>query len=142
MQVCRFLMLVVTVLAIMIPGVGVAPARAIDPGEALADAALEKRARALSLELRCLVCQNQSIDDSDAPLARDLRQFVRTRLLAGDPDAAIRDGVVQRYGEFVLFRPVVATHTIALWATPVLILLAGFVWGWRLMRRTSLTPPQ
>ena len=81
------------------------PAQALDPGEALADAALETRARALSQELRCMVCQNQSIDDSDAPLAKDLRQFVRARLLAGDSDAAIRAAVVERYGEFALFRP-------------------------------------
>ena len=107
------------------------PATALDPGEALADPILEKRARALSQELRCLVCQNQSIDDSDAPLARDLRQMVRDRLLAGDDDDAIRAAVVERYGEFALFRPRIGPHTALLWAMPLLILLLGGWLGWR-----------
>lgn len=107
------------------------PATALDPGEALADPVLEKRARALSQELRCLVCQNQSIDDSDAPLARDLRQMVRDRLLAGDDDDAIRAAVVERYGEFALFRPRIGPHTALLWAMPLLILLLGGWLGWR-----------
>lgn len=119
-----------------------APARALDPGEALSDAALEARARALSQELRCLVCQNQSIDDSDAPLARDLRQMVRTRLLAGDSDDAIRAAVVDRYGEFALFRPRFGAHTAALWAMPLLILLLGGFLAWRLTRQNASTPPQ
>ena len=103
----------------------VTPIWALDPGEALTNPELETRARALSQELRCLVCQNQSIDDSDAPLARDLRQMVRTRLLAGDSDAQIRAAVVARYGEFALFRPRLASHTALLWAMPILILLLG-----------------
>lgn len=111
-----------------------APAQALDPGEALNDAALEARARALSQELRCMVCQNQSIDDSDAPLAKDLRIFVRTRLSAGDSDEAIRAAVVERYGEFALFRPRVAPHTLALWGMPVIILLVGGLFAWRLTR--------
>ena len=123
-----------------------APAHALDPGEALADAALETRARALSQELRCMVCQNQSIDDSDAPLAKDLREFVRERLLAGDSDAAIRTAVVERYGEFALFRPRIAPHTLALWAMPLLILLFGVVMAWRLVgksaRQNTSTPRQ
>ena len=123
-----------------------APAYALDPGEALSDAALESRARALSQELRCMVCQNQSIDDSDAPLAKDLRGFVRTRLLAGDSDAAIRDAVVARYGEFALFRPRFAPHTLMLWAMPLIILLCGGFLAWRLVgksaRQNTSTPPQ
>ena len=116
-----------------------APAQALDPGEALADPMLETRARALSQELRCMVCQNQSIDDSDAPLARDLRVFVRARLQAGDSDAAIRDAVVERYGEFALFRPRLAPHTIALWGMPLFILLCGGFLAWRLVVKSSET---
>lgn len=123
-----------------------APSFALDPGEALEDAALEARARALSQELRCLVCQNQSIDDSDAPLARDLRQMVRTRLVAGDSDDDIRTAVVERYGEFALFRPRFGAHTFALWAMPLFILLMGAVLAWRLTakagRQNASTPPQ
>ena len=108
------------------------PSYALDPGEALKDPALEARARALSQELRCLVCQNQSIDDSDAPLARDLRQMVRTRLQAGDSDEDIRAAVVERYGEFALFRPRFGAHTFALWAMPLFILLVGGLLALRL----------
>lgn len=118
------------------------PTFALDPGEALVDAALEARARALSQELRCLVCQNQSIDDSDAPLARDLRQMVRARLLAGDSDAEIRTAVVARYGEFALFRPRFGAHTALLWAMPLLVLLFGGVLGWRLIRQNTSTGPK
>lgn len=114
-----------------------APAQALDPGEALSDPVLEARARALSQELRCMVCQNQSIDDSDAPLAKDLRVFVRTRLTAGDSDAAIRAAVVERYGEFALFRPRLAPHTIALWAMPLIILLIGGFAAWRLVGKSA-----
>lgn len=120
------------------------PVHALDPGEALADPALEARARALSQELRCMVCQNQSIDDSDAPLARDLRQMVRARLTAGDTDDEIRGAVVARYGEFALFRPRVAAHTAPLWAMPMVILLLGGFFAWRVMRQrqNASTPPQ
>jgi cytochrome c-type biogenesis protein CcmH len=131
---------------ILLLGLLFTPAHALDPGEALADAALESRARALSQELRCMVCQNQSIDDSDAPLAKDLRQFVRARLLAGDSDTDIRAAIVERYGEFALFRPRLAPHTIALWAMPLLILLFGGVMAWRLVgksaRQNTSTPRQ
>jgi cytochrome c-type biogenesis protein CcmH len=97
-----------------------APARAVQPDEILADPALEARARAISEGLRCLVCQNQSIDDSDAPLARDLRLLVRERLKAGDSDQEIVDFVVARYGEFVLLKPRLLPHTLLLWfATPI-----------------------
>lgn len=101
------------------------PAHAVAPGEQLADPQLEARARALSIGLRCLVCQNQSIDDSDAPLARDLRLLVRERLLAGDDDAAIREFLVARYGQFVLLKPPLSEHTLVLWALPLVALLVG-----------------
>ena len=100
------------------------PAFAVTPQEILPDKALEKRARDLSAELRCLVCQNQSIDDSDAPLAHDLRVLVRERLKAGDSDAEVLDFVVARYGEFVLLKPPLSTATLLLWLMP-LIALAG-----------------
>jgi cytochrome c-type biogenesis protein CcmH len=103
------------------------PALAVSPDEILGDPELEARARAISSELRCLVCQNQSIDDSDAELARDLRLIVRERLVAGDTDAEINQFVVDRYGEYVLLNPVVAPHTILLWIAAPLILLIGLV---------------
>ena len=102
-----------------------APARAVQPDEILPDPALERRARAISADLRCLVCQNQSIDESDAPLARDLRILVRERLKSGDDDAKVRDFVVQRYGDFVLLRPRFALHTALLWLAPALALGLG-----------------
>ena len=118
-----------------------ATAYAVQPGEVLKDPALEARARALSVNLRCLVCQNQSIDDSDAPLARDLRLLVRERLVAGDSDAEVTKFLVARYGEFVLLRPPVGTHTLLLWLTPLLLLAAavGGI-GWRLHRSRSREP--
>jgi cytochrome c-type biogenesis protein CcmH len=103
----------------------VAPTYAVQPDEVLADPALEQRARALSQNLRCMVCQNQSIDDSDAPLARDLRLLVRERLKAGDSDAQVTDFLVSRYGEFVLLKPRFALHTALLWAAPAGVLLVG-----------------
>jgi cytochrome c-type biogenesis protein CcmH len=102
-----------------------APAFAVQPDEILPDAGLERRARAISADLRCLVCQNQSIDESDAPLARDLRILVRERLKSGDDDAKVRDFVVQRYGDFVLLRPRFALHTALLWLAPALALSLG-----------------
>ena len=98
---------------------------AVQPDEVLSDAALEVRARALSKELRCMVCQNQSIDDSEAPLAHDLRVLVRERLQAGDSDKQVISFVVARYGEFVLLRPQLAWHTAALWGLPPAALLIG-----------------
>ncbi|MBL8906512.1 MAG: cytochrome c-type biogenesis protein CcmH [Rhizobiales bacterium] len=98
---------------------------ALEPSEMLKDPALEARARALSAELRCLVCQNQSIDESEAPLARDLRVLIRERLAAGDSDAAIMDFVVARYGEFVLLRPRFSLATALLWLGPFVILAAA-----------------
>lgn len=106
-----------------------APAQgfAVQPDEVLSDPVLETRARAISANLRCLVCQNQSIDDSDAELARDLRLLVRERLVAGDSDTEVIDYVVARYGEFVLLRPVMALHTLLLWVAAPLILAIGLV---------------
>src|SRR2546429_7894089 len=101
------------------------PAIALGPDEVLSDAALEARARALSKELRCMVCQNQSIDDSDAPLARDLRILVRERLQAGESDRQVIDFLVARYGEFVLLRPRFSWHTALLWFGPAAMLLIG-----------------
>ena len=104
---------------------GLSPALAVKPDEILADPALEGRARSLSAELRCLVCQNQSIDDSDADLARDLRLLVRDRLKAGDSDAAIKDFLVARYGEYVLLKPRFEAGTLLLWLTGPAALLLG-----------------
>ena len=101
------------------------PAPAVQPDEILPNAALETRARALSKELRCMVCQNQSIDDSDAPLARDLRVLVRERLQAGDSDRQVIDFLVARYGEFVLLKPRFSWRTALLWLGPAAILLIG-----------------
>src|SRR5262249_36221292 len=101
------------------------PAVALGPGEVLSDPALEARARSLSKELRCMVCQNQSIDDSDAPLARDLRILVRERLQAGESDQQVINFLVARYGEFVLLRPRFSWHTALLWLAPAGLLLIG-----------------
>jgi cytochrome c-type biogenesis protein CcmH len=104
-----------------------APAFAVQPDEILKDPALEARARTLSQELRCMVCQNQSIDDSDAPLARDLRILVRERLQAGDSDRQVIDFLVARYGEFVLLKPRVNAHTILLWIAPFAVMAIGAI---------------
>ncbi|MEP6342558.1 MAG: cytochrome c-type biogenesis protein [Maricaulaceae bacterium] len=98
---------------------------AVPPDEQLQDPALEAKAREISKGLRCLVCQNQSIDDSDAELAKDLRRIVRERLLAGDNEATIEDYVVSRYGEFVLLNPRLNASTALLWGSPLLFVLAG-----------------
>lgn len=100
-------------------------ALAVSPDEVLADPALEQRARDISEGLRCLVCQNQSIDDSDADLARDLRVLVRERLVAGDSNAEVEQYIVDRYGEYVLLNPRLNTHTILLWAAAPALLLVG-----------------
>jgi len=103
------------------------PAFAVQPDEMLPDPAMEARARALSAELRCMVCQNESIDDSDAPLARDLRLLVRDRIKAGDSDAAVKAFLVARYGDFILLKPPFEWRTIALWTAPFLLLAAGAI---------------
>lgn len=102
------------------------PTLAIQPDEILQDNGLEQRARVISKELRCLVCQNQSIDDSDAPLARDLRLLVRERLQTGEKNEEVIAFIVDRYGDFVLLRPPLKASTIALWISPVALLLLGF----------------
>jgi cytochrome c-type biogenesis protein CcmH len=119
----RLLRAILLLLAVLFSG----GAFAINADERLADAAQERRARALSAGLRCLVCQNQSIDDSDATLAKDLRKLVRERISAGDNDAQVLDFVVARYGEFVLLRPRFGAGTAMLWILPFAALLAGAI---------------
>lgn len=109
-------------------------AQAVKPDEMLADPALEARARTLSEGLRCMVCQNQSIDESDADLARDLRVLVRERLKAGDTDRQVIDYIVSRYGEFVLLKPRFEARTLLLWGAPVLLLLMGGLFVFRASR--------
>jgi cytochrome c-type biogenesis protein CcmH len=113
---------------------GAVPALAVRPDEVLSDPALEARARALSSQLRCMVCQNQSIDDSDADLARDLRILVRDRLRAGDSDAQVMQFVVARYGEFVLLKPPFSIRNALLWAMPAGVLLFGGGFAWAALR--------
>jgi len=100
-------------------------AKAVEPDEIMPDPKLEARARALSAELRCMVCQNESIDESHADLARDLRLLVRERLLAGDSDDQIRAFLVRRYGDFILLKPAFKLETWLLWGAPFLVLLTG-----------------
>jgi cytochrome c-type biogenesis protein CcmH len=129
-----------------------APALAVQPDEILKDPVLEARARALSQGLRCMVCQNQSIDDSDAPLAKDLRVLVRERLLSGESDNQVIDFLVARYGEFVLLKPRMSWHTALLWLAPFGMVLAGAVGLLAFLRRrreegastqlSSLTPDE
>ena len=114
-------------------------AKAVEPDEILQDKALEARARHISEGLRCLVCQNQSIDDSAAPLAKDLRVLVRERLKAGDTDQQIEDFVVARYGEFVLLKPRFEPHTFLLWfATPVVFIIALLIVAFAYRRRSAV----
>lgn len=116
------------------------PALAVNPDEMLPDPALEARARAISAELRCMVCQNQSIDDSNADLAKDLRLLVRERLKRGDTDQQVFDYLVSRYGEFVLLKPRMTIRNIALWGMPVALILIGGVTLIVLSRRRRVTP--
>ncbi|MCC6303817.1 MAG: cytochrome c-type biogenesis protein CcmH [Rhodobacteraceae bacterium] len=115
----------------------VRPAAAVQPDEMLADPVLEARARAISKGLRCLVCRNESIDESNAPLARDLRLLVRERLVAGDSDEAAVDYIVERFGEFVLLRPTAGGANIMLWIAGPLMLLAGGAVGLAYLRRRA-----
>jgi cytochrome c-type biogenesis protein CcmH len=124
----------VFVLAVM---VGSPSAYAVQPDEIMSDPAKELRARDLSRELRCMVCQNQSIDDSEAPLARDLRLLVRERIAAGDSDAQVIDFLVARYGEFVLLKPRLNSHTWLLWLLPPLALAGGAFALWAHGRRRT-----
>ncbi|WP_420134408.1 cytochrome c-type biogenesis protein [Rhodopseudomonas sp.] len=112
-------------------------AYAVQPDEVMADPAKEARARELSRELRCMVCQNQSIDDSDATLAKDLRLLVRERIAAGDSNKQVLDYLVARYGEFVLLKPRFEAHTLILWLIPPLVLLVGGLGLWLHIRRRS-----
>ena len=116
------------------------PALAVLPDEQLANPALEQRARAISKQLRCVVCQNQSIDDSDAPLARDLRIIVREQLQKGATDTEVVDFLVDRYGNYVLLKPPVTAATIALWGGPFAMLLIGGLSVALYLRRRRPTP--
>jgi cytochrome c-type biogenesis protein CcmH len=116
---------------------GSSAAYAVQPDEIMSDPAKEARARDLSRELRCMVCQNQSIDDSEAPLARDLRLLVRERIAAGDSDGQVIDFLVARYGEFVLLKPRLELHTLLLWLLPPLVLAGGGVALWMHSRRRA-----
>ena len=129
----RKLALIVTLLALVAPN----PAFAVTPDEILKDPALETRARNLSRELRCMVCQNQSIDDSDAPLARDLRLLVRERIAAGDSNSQVLDFLVARYGEFVLLKPRFERQTMLLWLLGPLLLTGGGLALWLQIRRRA-----
>jgi cytochrome c-type biogenesis protein CcmH len=119
----RVFALIALLAALVAPGV----AFAVTPDEILKDPALEARARDLSRELRCMVCQNQSIDDSEAPLAKDLRVLVRERLTKGDSDKQVLDFLVARYGEFVLLKPPFEWHTLVLWGAMPAALVAGMI---------------
>ena len=121
--------------ACLVAFIGLSPARAVLPDEVMADPAKEARARELSRELRCMVCQNQSIDDSEAPLARDLRLLVRERIAAGDSDSQVIDFLVARYGEFVLLKPRFERQTLLLWLVPPLLLVGGGLALWVYARR-------
>ena len=122
--------------------IALSPAHAVEPGEMLKDPVLEGRARQLSQELRCVVCQNQSIDDSNASLAHDLRVIVRERLVAGDSDAEVLAYVEARYGAFVLLRPRLTPQTVLLWGTPFILLAGAAAYLWRTRRRRAAEPAQ
>ena len=118
------------------------PALAVQPDEVMKDPALEARARSLSAELRCLVCQNQSIDDSDAPLARDVRILIRERIGKGESNDAVRDYLVSRYGDFILLKPPFKPETLLLWLSPVLTLGLGVAAALFARRRAPAAPPR
>jgi cytochrome c-type biogenesis protein CcmH len=132
----------VLVAACFLALLGLSPARAVLPDEVMSDPAKEARARELSRELRCMVCQNQSIDDSEAPLARDLRLLVRERIAAGDSDPQVIDFLVARYGEFVLLKPRFERQTLALWLVPPLVLFGGGLALWFHVRRRAKAGPE
>ena len=132
-----------TLLAALLCSLLLVPAAlAVQPDEILADSALEERARDLSKELRCVVCQNEAIDTSNAGMARDMRVLLRERLVAGDSDDEVRDFFVARYGDYVLMNPPIKASTYVLWFGPavVLLLAAAFVWRAALRRKTTATP--
>jgi cytochrome c-type biogenesis protein CcmH len=117
------------------------PALAVQPDEVMKDPALETRARALSAELRCLVCQNQSIDDSDAPLARDIRILIRERIGKGESNDAVRDYLVSRYGDFILLKPPFKPETLLLWLSPLITLGLGVAAALYARRRAPRSSP-
>jgi cytochrome c-type biogenesis protein CcmH len=125
---------IVLFIALVAPSV----AWAVEPSEMLADPTLEARARTISKELRCMVCQNESIDESEAPLAHDIRVLVRQRLKGGDSDQQVLDFLVARYGEFVLLKPPLSWHTVALWGMPPAVLLIGIVMIGVVLRRRGM----
>lgn len=127
--------------ALVVFCIALTPAAAVEPGEILKDPALETRARRLSQELRCVVCQNQSIDDSNASLAHDLRVIVRERLVAGDSDTEVLAFVEARYGAFVLLRPRLTLQTLILWLTPLLLLAGAAAYLVRARRRPAAGTP-
>lgn len=124
----------------LLAGLAAASALAVQPEEMLADPALEARAREVSRDLRCLVCQNQSIDDSDAPLAHDLRVLLRQRLSAGDSNEQARQYLVDRYGDYVLLKPPFKKTTLVLWLGPPVLLLAGAAAAFAVYRQRRLKP--
>jgi cytochrome c-type biogenesis protein CcmH len=131
----------VRIVLVLLALLGAAPLHAVQVDEILPDPVLEARAREISHDLRCMVCQNQSIDDSEAPLARDLRLLVRERLKAGDSDSQVVDFMVARYGEFVLLKPRMSWHTAMLWGAPLAILIAGLLAiGFSVLRRSAAPP--
>lgn len=127
--------LMITIVALML--LAVPAVHAVQPDEIMGDPAKEARARDLSRELRCMVCQNQSIDDSDAPLARDLRLLVRERIAAGDSNSQVLDFLVARYGEFVLLKPRFEKQTMLLWLLAPVLLIAGGLALWLQIRRRA-----
>jgi cytochrome c-type biogenesis protein CcmH len=134
----RMFALIALLVALIISSVAIA----VTPDEILKDPALEMRARDLSRELRCMVCQNQSIDDSEAPLAKDLRVLVRERLTQGDSDKQVLDFLVSRYGEFVLLKPPFELHTLLLWGvSPAVLLIGMFALVMMARRRQTVAPP-
>ncbi len=128
-------------LAILLALMPLTPAFAVQPDEMLQDQALEARARAISRDLRCPVCQGESIDDSNAPISRDLRLVVRERLVAGDTDAEVIDYVVARFGEFVLFNPVARGANLVLWLAGPGLLLLGLGGAYLYVRRRAVPVP-
>ncbi len=124
----------------VLAGILASSAFAVQPDEMLKDPALEARAREVSRDLRCLVCQNQSIDDSDAPLAHDLRVLLRQRLAAGDSDEQARKFLVDRYGDYVLLKPPLKKTTLVLWFGPAILLLAGIGAAFAVYRQRKLKP--
>lgn len=130
----------IALMIVVLPFLAVHSAYAVNPDEMLPDPKLEARAREISKELRCLVCQNESIDDSNADLARDLRLLVRKRLVAGDTNKQVINFIVSRYGEFVLLKPRFETKTLILWSFPFVVLILGALFLWYSRRNPPATP--